>query len=384
MRWYIPFDKLSQKQLEVLNGISAQIQYTHWIQGFAGTGKTLIITHLMERVATLNPTSSICFVTFTNALTNLVASGVHSEVAKRVDIKTHTQFLSQGRRYDYVFLDEVQDISVTHLVAIKSLSNNLYIAGDGDQRIYDRGASEKEITAALSPRTWKLFEIFRLTELLKQVAQSIHPRTKLIEGLLAKKQEEVTIRLAQHDSSLEESSWTWEEAKKLSRPGDPSVILFPTHRAVAHFANEISDSIGVGRPPARTDKGDYTFFNEYWENAGMNFAYFGNGYGELTRSDMAPFVYLMTFHSSKGLDFQNVFIPGLNQNSTIVSKRALENDPELDRRLLFVAVTRSRKNLFMSHSGQTPHALLKNLPASVIARVDPRKSNRRDDEEEFF
>ena len=39
MGWYVPFDRLGQKQLEVLNGITGQLDRPHWVQGFAGTGK---------------------------------------------------------------------------------------------------------------------------------------------------------------------------------------------------------------------------------------------------------------------------------------------------------------------------------------------------------
>ena len=384
MGWYVPFDKLGQKQLEVLNGITGQLDRPHWVQGFAGTGKTLVVTHLMERVAKLKPNSSICFVTFTHALKDLVSGGLQGAVARRVETKTHTQFLRERQTYDYVFLDEVQDISPSDLVRIKGLAGNLYVAGDGDQRIYDKGASEQEITAAVSPRTWKLLEIFRLTKLLQQVAQAILPRTKLIEGLHSSKDAEVTIRLMQHVDTSSEAQWVWKEAKRRARPADPSVILFPTHKAIAAFAGEIAESLGLDKPPARGDKGDYRPFNEFWEEEGVSLMYFGNSHGELSKGETEPMVYLMTFHSSKGLDFRNVFIPGMQDGATIVNQRALEDDPELDRRLLFVAVTRSRENLFISYSGRKAHPLLKGLPASVVANVAPTKAKRDDDEEEFF
>lgn len=384
MGWYVPYDKLGQKQLEVLNGITGQLDQPHWVQGFAGTGKTLVVTHLMERVAKLKPNSSICFVTFTHALKDLVSGGLQGAVARRVEIKTHTQYLQDRQHYDYVFLDEVQDISPSDLVKIKGLARNLYVAGDGDQRIYDKGASEEEITSAVSPRIWWLLEIFRLTKPLQQVAQAILPRTKLIEGLHSSKDAEVTIRLMQHEDNSSEAQWVWNEAKRRARPADPSVILFPTHKSIAAFAGEVANSLGLDKPPARGAKGDYGPFNEFWKEEGVSLMYFGNSHGELTKGETEPMVYLMTFHSSKGLDFRNVFIPGMQDGATIVNQQALEDDPELDRRLLFVAVTRSRENLFISYSGRKLHPLLKGLPASVVANVAPVKAKRDDDDEEFF
>ncbi len=58
-------------------------------------------------------------------------------------------------------------------------------------------------------------------------------------------------------------------------------------------------------------------------------------------------VRLLTMHASKGLEFDNVFVAGLNDGTVpLVSGRDLDEDEE--RRLLFVAVTRARRRLFLS------------------------------------
>ena len=62
----------------------------------------------------------------------------------------------------------------------------------------------------------------------------------------------------------------------------------------------------------------------------------------------------MTYHSSKGLDFDNVFMPGLNQSLYITPNELL------NRVLFMVAMTRSRKNLYLTHSG-TRSAYLSNF-----------------------
>ena len=390
MDWYKPWDKLGQKQLAAINGVTGQLDRAHWVQGFAGTGKTLVVTHLMERVAKLKPTSSICFITFTHALKDLVASGLQGAVAKRVASKTHTQFLSERQQYDYVFLDEAQDISPSDLRRIKGYAGNLIIAGDGDQRIYEKGASESEITEVLAPRTWKLLEIFRLTKILQKLAQAINPSTQLIEGLHSSKTAEVTVALVQFANTTAESEWMWKKAMKDSRPGHPSVVLFPTHDGIARFATDVAASLSLDSPPIppKPRKGDpprdYGPFNEFWEGEGVNLMYFGNGFGALAEGDKQPMVYLMTFHSSKGLDFQNVFIPGMREGATIVGQNALEKDPELDRRLLFVAVTRSSKNLYVSYTGRSPHALLKGLPPGVLNKMSPSDLDSDEDEVELF
>ena len=386
MSWYVPFNQLSIKQRSVLDGISKQLSKPHWIQGFAGTGKTVVITHLIERVAADQPKATLCFITFTHALKDLVSSGFHGPVAKRIVIKTHTQFLSDNQTYDYVFLDEVQDIKPSDLTRIKALSEHMYVAGDSDQRIYKEGAKEEDIVRTVQPVAWKLMEIFRLTKLLRDVALSILPRARIVEGSDAVKTANVTIRLIPFDQKSNEVKWVWDEALRRSRPGDPSVILFPTHDAIADFSWKLAVHLKTDAPPRVTfskGKRDYTPFNEHWSKNDTPLVYLGNSYGSLTESDTKPLVYLMTFHSSKGLDFKNVFIPSLNSDTVIVGKRALENDPDLDRRVLFVAVTRSRENLFLSFNSEKPHPYVANLPKSVVTEVKVVK-NSNSDKEDFF
>jgi hypothetical protein len=386
MSWYVPFNQLSIKQRSVLDGISRQLTSSHWIQGFAGTGKTVVISHLIERVAADNPRASLCFITFTHALKDLVSTGFHGPVAKRIDIKTHTQFLTDRETYDYVFLDEVQDIKPNELTRIKALSGHLYVAGDSDQRIYDEGSKEEDIIRTVQPIAWKLLEIFRLTKLLRDVAISILPRARIVEGSDAVKTANVSIRLMPFQNEENEVEWIWDEALRRSRPGDPSVILFPTHDAIFEFARNLASYLDLDTPnKVRYIRGrrDYTEFNEHWSENDTPLIYLGNSFGSLNESETRPLVYLMTFHSSKGLDFRNVFIPNLNSDTTIVARQALEKDAEIDRRLLFVAVTRSRENLFLSYNSKKPHPYVANLPKAVITQVDTSKKSTSNDEDFF-
>ena len=62
-------------------------------------------------------------------------------------------------------------------------------------------------------------------------------------------------------------------------------------------------------------------------------------------------VVIMTMHSAKGLEFNNVFIAGVEEE-LFPSKQAFESaeDLEEERRLFYVAITRARKKVFISHA----------------------------------
>ena len=94
-------------------------------------------------------------------------------------------------------------------------------------------------------------------------------------------------------------------------------------------------------------------------------------------------VQLMTVHSSKGLEFDCVFITGL-EDGIFPHENSL-NDAggiEEERRLMYVAITRARKRLYLSHSqtrmlhGQTRYNLksrfFNELPESALKWLTPK------------
>ena len=65
-------------------------------------------------------------------------------------------------------------------------------------------------------------------------------------------------------------------------------------------------------------------------------------------------VRLMTIHASKGLEFDHVFIVGLEQDlfphKNISNRKQTKEEQEEERRLFYVAVTRARKHLYLCHA----------------------------------
>jgi DNA helicase II / ATP-dependent DNA helicase PcrA len=94
-------------------------------------------------------------------------------------------------------------------------------------------------------------------------------------------------------------------------------------------------------------------------------------------------VQLMTVHSSKGLEFDCVFITGL-EDGIFPHENSLSDAGGLEeeRRLMYVAITRARKRLYLSHSqtrmlhGQTRYNLksrfFDELPEAALKWITPK------------
>ena len=69
-------------------------------------------------------------------------------------------------------------------------------------------------------------------------------------------------------------------------------------------------------------------------------------------------VALMTFHASKGLEFETVFVIDLVEGSVPSHRAKTEEQIEEERRALYVAMTRAKKELYVLSSrerlGRTP------------------------------
>jgi len=60
-------------------------------------------------------------------------------------------------------------------------------------------------------------------------------------------------------------------------------------------------------------------------------------------------VYLSTFHSAKGLEWDNVIIISANERITPLERNGVIENPEEERRLFYVAVTRAKEELTIVH-----------------------------------
>lgn len=91
-------------------------------------------------------------------------------------------------------------------------------------------------------------------------------------------------------------------------------------------------------------------------------------------------VSMMTLHSAKGLEFPTVFLPGFEEGIFPGMKSSINNDDiEEERRLAYVGITRSRKNLYILNSdsrmlfGSTSHnkpsRFLEEIPSELLEKT---------------
>lgn len=390
MSWWLSADNLSQRQLRIIENAVDRVGNTPsgaclWVQGCAGVGKTLVLAHIAKRLQASKQDFSVIFLSYTHALKAMIEKTISQSGVVGADVATYKSFLSASRRqrYDVIVLDELQDVKLAHLEALKSRCTHLVAAGDCEQRIFENSNAENAIDQKITFKKGRLFEIFRITPSVVKCAQKIMPWTKLTEAHTSKNKQDVTIAVRQFDDCAREAKWIYTEAEAFARPGYPSAILLPHHNAIQTFCQSLVSVLDIrdSGPEVRVESeriSDYRELNKYFEFHGRPLRYLGNGIGNIDESDGRPLVFIMTYHSAKGLDFHNVFLPLLHSGQYIYKT------DEAARILFFVAITRTRERLVLSFTGKAPHALIEDMPKDVVAFVKDDPKRDIDEEEDLF
>ena len=344
-----------------------------WIKGFPGSGKSILLAYAIKKIERKQPNASIVVVVFTHSLIKMFQAAF-AEMGVRVKVITYFEFMRGSDRYDYILSDEVQDMTPRVLEKMRSRGSHVVVAGDENQSIYDvdpryheATVSTSQIMSILSAEAYPLNIIHRLSRSIISAVQRFLPRTNIFSARRDLTKQETQIRLGVADSGREEVEYILREARRAINVGQTAAILLPTHGAILDLIQCIIEVEGKPRWAVENnthERPDYRALNEHLSRNGIQVQYVGNGYGAF--SEETRKIAVMTYHSSKGLDFDNVFVPRLDSSLFIARAEGLAKN------LFMVAITRSRNNLYLTYSGDREHPYVSSF-ASDCHRINIRR-----------
>jgi hypothetical protein len=257
-------------------------------------------------------------------------------------------------------VDEVQDLPENIINDIKAKGSRVIVAGDTNQSIYDDGCQSEQISTILSSQTVALQVIHRISRRIRQVAQFFCSDRKGFNSASLGRLVELPPRLVKAESYDEECKWLILSAKEYAQSGYSPAILIPRHIKIFEFLQNLLIIENKPLMPAEyatNTRDNYHQINRHLSTNGVKFQYLGNGAGSFERGVTDSLVTVMTYHSAKGLDFKAVYVPFLT------SSLEIWREPESRARaLFFVAITRSREQLFLSYHGNNKHSYLGLIP----------------------
>ena len=287
-----------------------------------------------------------------------------------------------GEKYTHIIVDETQDLTRVQLEFIKTLYMNrsyssMLFVSDTAQSIYPeawlvKGRSFTSIGLDMTGKSTSLSKSYRTTMQIAYAAYSLIEDDKNI---------------------LEDDNFV-----------KPSLIdkqgVYPVYRG---FKNKVSEAEYIAETIENELKNKYDYkdiaiiskFKNQLKDIKIFLEKNNIPYKELESNEELDFnedcVKLLTMHCDKGLQFKAVIIAGLNDK--IIPSRDFANEFEdsdfvesIDRRLLYVGMTRATEELFLSSYGN-PSKFIKDISCKYLrinSKCNFRKLHRIDIDEYLF
>lgn len=383
MTWMIDRTNLDQDQRTFIDN-ALQPGHHCFAKGPAGAGKSVVLVHSVLSYREQHPDAKIGMVLFTRSLIDMMGSALPTDA--NIQYFTTYQFSDNHDPWDLIAVDEIQDIKEDILNQIFRQARKVLIAGDFGQSIYDYGCSPDRIDLHnLETRSFPT--IYRLTPKIKRIAGLFAESPQEFEKYhIDKRVNNTSIQRVKNRDRLSDLRFAWRKARKFAEGGYNTAVILPNNRLIQNFADAALDDAGRPRWTVVYDqyrKPDYENLNQYLQNHQLPLQIIGRGAGSMRQADADNLVSAITYHSAKGLDFEALFIPCLDNNTTIWRDNA-----GIERRLFFVALTRCRQDLFLSYSSQ-PHPFLAKIPDHYVqiqdnTRLESNEDNSEDEASQDF
>lgn len=279
--------------------------------------------------------------------------GFYAELATRETIDWHIQaelmLAQQSLGYDIIIVDEAQDFSANQIRAIAhhlAQDHCLTLVIDTAQRLYPRGFTWVEVGLDARQMTYH-----RLTENHRNTIEIAQFAAGMVEGVAI------------------DDDGTLPNFDRATRHGRRPIVVEGLYRNQVAFAlnmirSEIdlsSETVAFLKPMA------------WFDTLRGQLEAHGFEYVELTRGREWPEgpenIALSTMHSAKGLEFDYVFMLGLNTNNAPIGPDEDDDKTIQQRRLLAMAIGRARKGVLLGYKAGEASELLRYLQAGTFDLV---------------
>lgn len=257
--------------------------------------------------------------------------------------------------YDYVLIDEAQDLSQMQLITLRKLPHKgLVVAADLGQKIYKTDFTWISVGIKVQGgRTKALEHAFRSTSEIMALANSLLKHDSTLNG------EDIEQNFDTHKSGLMPVVCSAQDYKF------EMDLVVKLIKEIQHEAKKekFEPTIGV-----------LLFDNASCDTWNNSFNKYKGIKSELIRDEkgsaLTPGVKILTMHSAKGLEFDYVIITKLSSKfPTLFSKLEDDKQSELDmkRRLLYVSMTRAKENVYLTYKGE-PSRYIDELDSSLYLK----------------
>jgi superfamily I DNA/RNA helicase len=320
--FYVKDSELDDYQVKVIN---RKTDGNLVVEGSPGSGKSVLALWKVKQIQT-EKKGSYLFIVFTKSLRQYMLDGIRKIGINENNVTYHDEwkYTLKYPSADYIIVDEAQDFSMEEIELFRSKAMKaLLLYGDSAQQLYTflknkTPASIEDIIYFTKFPSEKLVFNHRLPKAIARVAEYISPASDDLENR-CRNEGTSKPKILQYKTINEQLDQIVQIIS--NRNMEDVGVLFSTNKEVEFAYNYLRDSHDIQA------EAKYDIKNNKNAQSIIN----------LDFSSENP--KLLTYHSAKGLQFENVFLPECSCSY-----------PD-QRNSLYVAMTRTYDGLYIMHSG---------------------------------
>lgn len=300
------------------------------IEGAAGTGKTLLTILLAEKILKDNPTYDISIIILTRSLKRFIVEALRERGLYNVTVFYEYEF--PYTKKDFIIIDEAQDFNINQIKKlIECAVYGVYILGDSNQRILNinngnQTATMEGLRKELNFKHKILYENVRFNQGITNIINEAFPNIEIKNPIGSSS---IKPRIYPCGSKENEVKKIIEILKNAGLEGS-SGILVQKNEDILYILDMLQNK-GIPNLGFKHKSDEQLNFNQNSIN-------------------------LLTYHSAKGLEFNNVILPFLDFSLDIPN-------------LFYVAFSRARNVLFLLYSENFPLELKIKKPINFEGEI---------------
>ena len=321
--FFIKESELDDYQVKIINSTASDLI----VQGCAGSGKSILALWKAKQIQN-EKKGSFLFVVKMNSLKQFMHDGIGQVGIDSANVESFNKCFKWSKpdndwirgpwikgTFDYILVDEAQDLPIEDILLLKSKAKHIFFYGDSAQQLMEFGgntpASMSEIIYKTKIHNENLVFNYRLPKKIARVAVFLNTEG---DDIVQRCKNEGTEQPFIFDKGPIDQQLDFIQTTIQNRGFKDAGIFFRSRKEVEYARDYYRQ------------KKHFNVEAKITENASeLNF-----------NSDNPK---LMTYHSSKGLQFEAVFLPNC------------ESSDNGSKNPLYVAMTRTYQSLYILHSG---------------------------------
>jgi superfamily I DNA/RNA helicase len=276
------------------------------------------------------------------------------------------------QNYQWLSVDEYQDVNPLQQRLLElwlGENTNVCVVGDSAQTIYTfAGASAKPLENFTSKfpdaAVFKLNRNYRsrpqILEYANKFLQQMPTAKSTVTSLLPTKDDGAKVEVLSFINDTEEAQWIAQSVVDLLHNGakETEIAVLARINSQLELVASSLQEIGV----------------DYWIQTGERYS---------IKNRLEPKITLATIHSTKGLEWENLFVMGASDGFLPFVQADSAEEIAEELRLFYVAITRAREKLFITWSKSRNSGGKERIKSRFLTNFNKIQINNSNDETSF-